>query len=277
MLVKRLIQPNVLSPVFIASCAALMSLETNHLTETPLSFTAATISFLGALVAYSLSQLRLTTFSDHDNGFQISGNQFHLYSCVLGITGLITLAVYLSPTQGMWLSVVATITFLYMFTVNEQALKIKPLRYYLPLKNFLVAFSWTLATVALPLDITLSDVISAPPTLLLFIRRFLFIFCLAVLYDMPDMETDKQEKVGTIPARFGIKIALHVTVIVLILFQILTLTDPHLGLTTSAALTISTLYVAYLIRKSTSSTKRNSFRFMVDSAMILQAAAVLAT
>ena len=272
----KLRPPELFSPVFVACCAALMSLESNRITGTSYSYAAAATAFSGALLAYSVAQFRFTSLPISGKPFQITGSGWHFFNAALSLTALLWLSSFMTPSQGIWLSLTALISFIYMFPVNTRFISIKPLRFILPLKNILVAAAWTLATVVIPLDIAITEIPDSAPLTLVMMRRFLFIFCLAVLYDLPDTESDRIIKVGSIPARFGAKTALVVSLVLLVGFQLLTMLDSNISPTTIAALTISTLYVVFLMQKAVTSAPRNSYRFMVDSAMMLQAVVVLA-
>ena len=70
------------------------------------------------------------------------------------------------------------------------------------LKIFLISFIWSASTIVLPL-IQANEKIFSTPVSLLFTERFLFIFAIALQFDIRDMHADRRAGLKTIPTLIG--------------------------------------------------------------------------
>jgi 4-hydroxybenzoate polyprenyltransferase len=85
------------------------------------------------------------------------------------------------------------------------------------LKTVFVALIWSVMTVLIPAAEVPGE-LSRNMVILNFIGRFLLIFPLALLFDIRDIKTDKENGISTIPSKFGRKITLQIVLASLIFF-----------------------------------------------------------
>jgi 4-hydroxybenzoate polyprenyltransferase len=111
------------------------------------------------------------------------------------------------------------ITFLY---VNPFGFTVRRFPF---LKIFLLSYVWSAATVWIP--VIEAGVEYELAVLNLFIERFLFIFALAIPFDIRDIKPDSNNNLLTIPSYFGIKKSKFLILIIIALF--ITLSFFHYG------------------------------------------------
>lgn len=83
------------------------------------------------------------------------------------------------------------------------------------LKITTLALLWTLVTVWFPVD---GESFLALSFLLIFVRRFIFIFLLCLLFDIRDIEVDRKENIATLAVKLGEKNSYVLCYILLIIF-----------------------------------------------------------
>jgi len=262
------------SPLFIAGCAALLYVETCKVGNYAVDWPALAAVFIGALLAYSVSKLRIHFHFGSGNPSLVSGPKHHLIIAVICAAALFPLATFLEFSQALWLTAAAACSFLYMIPVSVQQSKIGSWRSIFLLKNIMLSLVWTISTVMVPAEATI-EAMTTQPLLFIVIRRFLFIYCLATLYDIPDTSDDQLGNVKTVPAIFGKKSALVLAAGALLIFSIFTLADNHIPRLTTLALLLSAAFAGGIMFFKNPSRYRDSYKLVVDSAMALQALLVL--
>jgi hypothetical protein len=88
------------------------------------------------------------------------------------------------------------------------------------IKAFLVAYVWAAATVLLPLPPFSMDTLGHEAKQLL-LERFLFLFSLALLFDIRDEELDRNQQTLTFPNLLGTKLTRGLSLLVLLVFCVL--------------------------------------------------------
>lgn len=145
-------------------------------------------------------------------------------------------------------------------------------------KTLYIAAIWACATCTLPL---LTPAQSLPSRLvgLLTAERFLFILALCIVFDIRDMEVDRQSSVTTLPVHFGIPATKRVAMVTIGVFIAsamarLSFIAPAadgelLALSVSALVTVAVLY------RAEASSSELYYLFTVDSMILLQTALCL--
>jgi len=140
------------------------------------------------------------------------------------------------------------------------------------LKIFLIAFSWTLVTVYIPINLYIVNKISLTIVL---INNFLFIAILSLLFDIKDFQKDKENNLPSIPVLIGVTKSYHIIQLILALLIISTcyLYDV-VGFATIAALLLHILFSYVVIFKLKSSHKNFYYTILIDGLLISQALVV---
>ena len=157
--------------------------------------------------------------------------------------------------------------------INSVFFRLREIPY---LKIFLISFVWTASTTLLPI-IQLDLKILNFQFVLLFTERFLFIFAVAIHFDIRDMQKDKIAGLKTIPLLFNQKNAMWLSYFSLLLCFIVAYFHyqfQHSGFIL-VALSISSV-TTFLLFKSEYVKKRGSFYYQVlDGMLLLQGLLVL--
>ncbi len=137
------------------------------------------------------------------------------------------------------------------------------------LKIFLIAFSWTLVTVYIPINFYAVNKMSLAIVL---INNFLFIAILSLLFDIKDFQKDKENNLPSIPVLIGEKRSYHVIRLILAVLLISTcfLYD-DVGFVTTLALLLHMLFSYLVIFKFKSSHKNFYYTILIDGLLISQA------
>jgi 4-hydroxybenzoate polyprenyltransferase len=264
--------PDWLLPVFIAGCAGLLFTETCVVAGKPVPLPALTAVFLSALLAYSLSKIRIRLHVASRESSLITGPREHIAIVISCLLLLLPVSFYMELHQLLWLVISAVFSFLYMIPVYLNKSPVSGLRSIFLIKNILLSLVWAITTVIIPAGYDWTE-LTAPGVMWIMARRFLFIYCLATLYDIPDTASDLKARVDTIPARLGSRKANFLAFITLLLFLIFTLLDPFLPGSITLALTASAFYTCAIMFLPAKHPVR--YKLLVDSAMALRAGLVM--
>ena len=137
-----------------------------------------------------------------------------------------------------------------------------------------ITLLWTLVTVWFPVDEIYFSGLSFQ---LIFLRRFIFIFVLCLMFDIRDTEIDSKENIRTLPAIIGTKRSYVTAYILLAVFVLLSVFQYTRipDLVQLNAMLVSAVVTAVMILY----TKRNSSDFVflacIDGMMLLQAVLVI--
>lgn len=131
---------------------------------------------------------------------------------------------------------------------------------------------WTLVTVWFPVN-------EAPYNTTLFsfifIKRFIFMFVLCMVFDIRDRQVDHSQSINTLAVVLGVKKAYSLTYVFLILFVLISfLENIFFNAGYLIAFLISSIATAAVIEYSKKNNSDVTCLFLVDGMMILQATLV---
>jgi len=167
------------------------------------------------------------------------------------------------------LPILGVIAFLYSFPLIPLSKK-KRIKDYGFIKIFTLSLLWTLVTVWFPVvNLSFEKNIFA----FVFIRRFVFMFVLCLLFDIRDIEIDRKENINTIAVFFGKKKSYFLAYISLVVFVVLSLLQfLYFG---NAGVLIAMLLSSAITFFTVELTKKTNSDFVylagIDGMMLLQA------
>ena len=165
------------------------------------------------------------------------------------------------------------ISFLYSFPFLPFTNK-KRIKDFGLLKIITLSLLWTLVTVWFPVD---EVNLSGFSFQLIFVRRFIFIFVLCLLFDIRDIAVDRIENIATLSVQLGIKRSYALCYLLLVMFAVLSIIQfiylpdaPQL-----IAMLISAVATWITIDYSKKHNSDVFYLACVDGVMLLQAALVI--
>jgi 4-hydroxybenzoate polyprenyltransferase len=138
---------------------------------------------------------------------------------------------------------------LYIMPFYFRSKPLKGMRNIFLIKNIFLAFFWAVVTVSVPLAIVDMEPDTAV-TFSLFLRRFLFVFSITILFDIRDMNSDRDRNHNTIPVVLGLRMSKVAGYVALLCFAVLTgFTEYYswIGMNQVYALLISVIPVAVML------------------------------
>lgn len=173
----------------------------------------------------------------------------------------------------MILFVLGAISILYSFPLLPFAHK-KRIKDFGLLKIVTLSLLWTLVTVWFPVSDNNYEGFSF---YLIFLRRFIFIFILCLLFDIRDTEVDRAEKISTISVKLGLKKSYIVCNSLLILFVIISLIQFFFIPDASQliAMLLSAIATFIIITLSKKNNSDIIYLACVDGMMLLQALLII--
>jgi 4-hydroxybenzoate polyprenyltransferase len=267
------------SNIFMSLCAVAQALVTFHIIDSKPVYSVTGLLFTSTLGIYNFSILLSKPKHPEKSPYKRVRWFFAHYRLMVTFTmisllSLIPLFFLLSMESRILLIFLSVLSFCYslpIFTVGEQKFGLRNIP---GLKTFLIALVWTMSCVLLPVleaqDLHLAD-ISMRDTTLMIAKRFLFIFALAIPFDIRDLFNDRQAGLKTIPVAWGEKNAylfcqflLAGYIVLLFLFRNNGFSLDFWGLTTTA------LLMGWLIFKSKWEKDEYYYFFYMDGVLILQ-------
>lgn len=161
---------------------------------------------------------------------------------------------------------------LYIMPFYYRNKPLKGLRNIFLLKNIFLAFFWAMVTVAVPLAVVNMELANAIP-LSLFLRRFLFVFSITILFDIRDMICDKERNHNTLPVALGLNLSKYIGYAALICFALLTAFTEYyswIGKSQVYALWISVIPVAIMLYYAKPEANYLFYNVGADSLLIIQ-------
>lgn len=258
--------------IFIASCAVAFCMETNILLGLPLNhFSFYCFVFGATLVQYNLHYL-VKTIAVKDSirlAWSQRNKTIHLILLITGIILILFSFFSFHLKHFMVLFCLGCVAFLYSFPFLPFGKK-RRIKDYGFLKIITLALLWTLVTVWFPVNSMRYDPYLF---LLVFVKRFVFMFVLCLLFDVRDIEIDGKEKINTLAVMLGKKKSYSVSYLLLIVFAIFSFAQyfylPQMGFLIAMLISAIATYVTIEF------TKRNNSDFIylagIDGMMLLQA------
>lgn len=275
MRIKKLFEFILFSSIFIACCAVGFCIETNILLGLPLnSFSFYGFVFGATLLQYNLhySTKKIAVKNSERLQWSQRNKKVHFYLLIIG--GLLILFSFFSfhLKHFVILACLGAISFLYSFPFLPVGKK-RRIKDYGFLKIVTLSLLWTLVTVwfpvnTMPVDNTLF--------LLVFVKRFLFMFILCLLFDLRDIEIDRNEKINTLPVMLGKRQSYNLSYALLILFLILSLVKYFYvsQLPFLMAMIISSIFTLLIIERTKKTNSDFIYLAGIDGMMLLQAALI---
>jgi 4-hydroxybenzoate polyprenyltransferase len=199
------------SNVFISLCAVLMSLETYLLLNIKITFQAAIplipIIFLSTLFVYNLDLFGINSNIQKEGSserqvWRISNigkiRNFNTFLAIL----IALLSLFSSLKSFLFFVHLAIISIAYYLSFKIGSAKFTSLRSIPFLKAFIITYVWTASTVLLPAIKNEIQLFDNRDVLMVFAERYLFLFALAIIFDIRDIKDDKKN-IRTIPGTFG--------------------------------------------------------------------------
>lgn len=187
------------------------------------------------------------------------------YIILIAVAGMVASAVFIRPK---------VLLFLFPFGILSLAYNVPlvRLRSFPFLKIFLIALIWAVVTVMIPAKDCGANIFGSE-VLFLFVRRTLFIFALAIPFDIRDAQSDVSHHLKTFPNILGEKISKLVALAALLIYCALDAMQyfrihhlPGIGI----ALLISAIILALLVLITSPSRSKYYFLLLLDGTMILQ-------
>ena len=273
---KKTIEFIFFGSIFLAVCVVAMCIETNLLLHLPLNYPGFYFFVFGAaLVQYNLHYLAKINGPGNSPRFIWSKKNVstHLIiicaGLILMVSGLFTFHV----RHFLVLLVVGVITLLYSFPVLPFTNK-KRIKDYGVLKITTLSIIWTVITVWFPID---QSYYTSTSFLLIFLRRFIFIFSLCIVFDIRDIEIDYKENIITIPIIAGVKKAYNISFILLVIFVLLSLIQYMRlqNIKEFTALLISAVATFFIIKYTQKNRSDLAYIVCLDGMMLLQAMLIM--
>jgi 4-hydroxybenzoate polyprenyltransferase len=276
MLLKKFIEFLCFSSIFVGLCAVSMCIETNLLLHLPLSNISFYAFVFGAtLIQYNLHYFIKKTANQNSTRLNWSAQNrgLHRILVLIGLVLVITSLFSFHLRHFLFLILLGLISFLYSVPILpfRQRKRIKDFGL---LKIITLSFMWTLITVWFPIVESPFPIISFQ---LIFLRRFIFIFVLCLLFDVRDIQTDKAENIRTLPVIVGVNRSHRIAYILMMIFILLSLIQYAIAfdIIQLAAMLISAFATFIIVRYSKNN--RNDLYYLgaVDGMMLLQALLVI--
>jgi 4-hydroxybenzoate polyprenyltransferase len=159
--------------------------------------------FLATLFEYNWHNW-LTTLTKTDVSHSGSYSWFRVYLkwlyfiIFIAFTGIVVAVIPIKSEVLLTIAILGILTFLYSLPVPANKKYFFNLREIPYLKIFVIVSVWTASTVLLPV-IQADNEIFNTRVILLFTERFLFIFAIAIQFDIRDMQADREAGLKTIP------------------------------------------------------------------------------
>lgn len=196
------------SNIFISVAAVFLAIETQiQLGMRPQWHPYLFIIFFATLFEYNLHRfVTIVTNKKALNSEKHSWVKPHLYLfytlVIASVLGFIISLFFAKTEVLITFAPIALITLFYSLPVFKNKKNIFRLREIHFLKIFLIAFVWSAITVMLPV-IQSENTYNNNHIMLILIERFLFVFAIAIPFDIRDMEIDRQTGLKTIPLLIG--------------------------------------------------------------------------
>lgn len=272
MFIKKLLEFILFSSIFIAACAVGFCIETNILLGVPLnSFSFYCFVFGATLLQYNLhySTKKIAVKDSERLRWSHSNKKIHFFLLFVGALLILFSFFYFKLKHFIILALLAAISFLYSFPFLPFA-KRRRIKDYGLLKIVTLSLLWTLVTVWFPVNSMQFDTLLF---IFVFIKRFIFMFILCLLFDLRDIEIDRKENIDTLPIMLGKKRSYNLSYILLGLFLAIALVQyfylPQLPFL--LAMLVSAAVTFFIIERTKKTNSDFIYLAGIDGMMLLQA------
>lgn len=272
---KKLLNFILFGSIFIALCAVAFCIETNIVFGVPLNhFSFYCFVFGATLTQYNLHYIsKKVAVKDSERlSWSLDNKKIHIVLLFTGIL-LILFSFFSFHLKHFGILIaLGGIAFLYSFPFIPFGKK-KRIKDYGILKIITLSLLWTLVTVWFPVN---SMDVETNLFIFVFVKRFVFMFILCLLFDIRDIEIDSNEKINTLAVFIGKRKSYFLAYILLIVFIALSVVQyqyfPQSAFLPAMLLSAAATFVAIEITKKSNS----DFVYLagIDGMMLLQAALV---
>jgi 4-hydroxybenzoate polyprenyltransferase len=269
---KKFSEVILFSSIFISICAVAFCMETNILLGLPFNNISFYCFVFGATLAqYNLHYLvkSIAVKDSHRLAWSQRHKQLHLILLVAGILLILFSFFSFHLKHFIILASLGGISFLYSFPFLPFGEK-KRIKDYGLLKILTITFLWTVVTVWFPVN---SMPFDNNLFWLVFVKRFVFMFVLCLLFDMRDIEIDHQENINTLGVKLGLRKSYQLSYLLLIVFVIVAFAQyiylPQTGFL--IAMLISALVTLFMIECTRKNNSDYIYLAGIDGMMLLQA------
>jgi 4-hydroxybenzoate polyprenyltransferase len=193
--------------ILISLAAVALGMATLAQLELPIAWDPVyLLLFSGTLVSYNLHRV----LKMPKNGkLHLKGRQFRFAFLLLALLLLAVSIFFIQEATLLVLFPLAVITFLYSVPLRLPVWSL-PLRRIPYIKVFVVAVTWSVLTVWLPLTESV-DMTKPLQTWLIFIERFFLLLAATIPFDIRDYLRDREMGMKTLPIALGIKASLWIS------------------------------------------------------------------
>jgi 4-hydroxybenzoate polyprenyltransferase len=188
-----------------------MSLETflllNININVQTAFPLIPIIFLSTLFVYNLDlfgvnvRFQETGVSERQSWRLRNVNRIKFFNIILAIL-IVVLSLFSSMASFLFFAHLAVISVAYYLSFKIGSARFASLRSIPFLKAFIITYVWTASTVMLPALKNGMKLLGNNEVLMVFIERYLFLFALAIIFDIRDIKYD-EKNIRTIPGAIG--------------------------------------------------------------------------
>jgi 4-hydroxybenzoate polyprenyltransferase len=267
------------SNLFIAVCAVAQGLITYHLLKVPADKYVLAFIFFATIGLYNFSMLLSKPKKPEDSPYKRVRWIFSHHRMIISITLISILC--LVPLFLLYLNIESQLLMVFtglvavgynipFLTLNNQNIGLRNIP---GIKLFLIAMVWAVSCVLLPImELQHSHQLTITPgdTLLLVIKRFLFVAAITVPFDIRDLFQDRLYALKTIPVMLGEKKAYIFCQFLLLGYLLLLLLFRQATYPDIAAVVLNLALTGWLIFKS--NIKKNEYYYFLylDGTMLLQ-------
>jgi 4-hydroxybenzoate polyprenyltransferase len=267
------------SNLFIAVCAVAQGLITYHLLKVPADKYDLAFIFFATIGLYNFSMLLSKPKKPEDSPYKRVRWIFSHHRMIISITLISILC--LVPLFLLYLNIESQLLMVFtglvavgynipFLTLNNQNIGLRNIP---GIKLFLIAMVWAVSCVLLPImELQHSHQLTITPgdTLLLVIKRFLFVAAITVPFDIRDLFQDRLYALKTIPVMLGEKKAYIFCQFLLLGYLLLLLLFRQATYPDIAAVVLNLALTGWLIFKS--NIKKNEYYYFLylDGTMLLQ-------
>jgi 4-hydroxybenzoate polyprenyltransferase len=260
---KRITDFFIYSNFFIAFCTALVTWQTLIIfsiddSEAP-GFIL--INFLSTFVLYNFQRLYYSAQSDESKYSWYNKNRRLVFTIIILLLALSFNFIwhfFNENKNALWAYIILSAFSLLYFLPPLQLRKIGIL------KPFFISIVFVFISVLMPLDFKINQMV-----VMYIVSQFAFIAALCVLFDIRDLDHDKNKKVNTFPVKFGETKTKTLTYVLLLIYIIFSMAMRNNILLFSSIITfIASWTLTFFANKNRPNWY---YTFLVDGLMVLQA------
>lgn len=253
--------------VLISLAAALLGMATLSQLHVPVSWDPVyLLLFSGTLVSYNWHRVLGMT----QNGkLQIRAKPYRLIVLLFALLFMAVSIIFITKKAFLVLVPLSLVTLLYSLPL-KLPLWYLPLRRIPYLKVFVVAGSWSVLTVWLPLAERM-NVYNPLQISLIFMERFFLLFSLCLLFDIRDISSDRKLGMKTLPVALGVKTSLWLSVLSAFIFWIMVVAQSFITMNFYPAILAGLIFMLFTGSLLCPKCKahRNYYVLFVDGLLLL--------